>query len=86
MDQETYRQYFKLSDVEKIVGAYVQKPTINAIIVATKQVIDRKRQLPYIMYVNRILFNQMIKERTSIITGAGEVSSSLKWDPIELKP
>ena len=89
MDQETYRQYSKLSDVEKIFGADEQKPTINAIIVATKQVIDRKRQcvgLPYIMYVKRILFNQMTKERTSIMTGAEVVSSSLKWDPIELKP
>ena len=77
---------YKLSDVEKIFGADVQKPTINAIIMATKEVIYRKRQgigFPYIIHVKRILFNQMIKERTSIMTGAEEVSFSLKWDPIE---
>ena len=67
----------------------MQKPTINAIIMATKEVIYQKRHgigFPYIcniIHVNRILFNQMIKERTSTMTGAEEVSFSLKWDPIE---
>ena len=64
----------------------MQKPTINAIIMATKEVIYRKRQgigLPYIIHVKRILFNQMIKGKTSIMSGAEEVSFSLKWDPIE---
>ena len=40
---------------------------------ATKEVIYRKRQgigLPYIIHVKIILFNQMIKERTSIMTRA----------------
>ena len=32
-------KYYKLSDVENIFGADVQKPTINAIIMATKEVI-----------------------------------------------
>ena len=53
---------------------------------ATKEVIYRKRKsigFPYIIHVKRIIFNQMIKERTSIMTGAEEVSFSLKWDPIE---
>ena len=69
-------KHYKLSDVEKIFGADVQKPTINAIIMATKEVIYRKRQgigFPYIIDIKRILFNQMIKERTSIMTGAEEV-------------
>ena len=63
-----------------------KKLTINAIIMATKEVIYRKRQgigFPYIIHVKRILFDQMIQERTSIMTGAEEVSFSLKWDPIE---
>ena len=77
-------KYYKLSDVEKIFGADVQKPTINAIIMATKEVIYRKRQgigFPYIIHVKRILFNQMIKERTSIMTGAEEVCFSPKMGP-----
>ena len=44
---------------------------------ATKEIIYRKRQgigFPYIMHVKIILFNQMIKERTSIMTGAEEVN------------
>ena len=36
-------KYYKLSDVEKIFCADVQKQTINAIIMATKEVICRKR-------------------------------------------
>ena len=79
-------KYYKLSDVEIIFGTDVQKPTINAIIMATKEVIYKKRQvigIPYVIYVKRILFNQMIKERTSIMTRAEEVSFSLKWGPIE---
>ena len=76
-------KYFccKLSDVEKIFGADVQKLTINAISMATKEVIYRQRQgigFLYIIHVKRILFNQMIKERTSIMTGADEVSFSPK--------
>ena len=53
---------------------------------ATKEVIYRNRQgigFPYIIHVKRILFNQMITERTSIMTGAEEVSFPQKWDPIE---
>ena len=52
-------KYYKLPDVEKIVGAYVQIPTINAIIMATKEVIYRKRLgigLPYIIHVKIITF------------------------------
>ena len=45
----------------------MQKPTIVAIIMATKEVIYKKRQgigLPYIIHVKElILFNQMIKEK-----------------------
>ena len=81
-------KYYKLSDLEKIFGADVQKPTINAIMMATKEVTYRKRQgigFPYIIHVKRILLNQTIKERTSIMTGAEEASVSLKWDPIELE-
>ena len=62
------------------------QPLFNAIIMAIKEVIHRKRQaigFPYIIHVKRILFNQMIKERTPIMTGAEEVSFSLKWAPIE---
>ena len=54
----------------------MQKPTINAIIMATKEVIYKKRQgigLPYIIHVKGIIFNEMIKERTSIMTGAEEL-------------
>ena len=42
-----------MSDVEKLFGADVQKPTINVIIMVTKEVIHRKRQgigLPYIIH------------------------------------
>ena len=49
------------------------------------EVIYRKRQdigLPCIIHVKRILFNQMIKERTFVMTGAEEVSFFLKWDHI----
>ena len=77
MDQETYRQ---MSDVEKIFGADVQKPTNNAISTATKEVISRKRQcigLPCIIHVKRILFNQIIKEMTSIVTGVTNFLISL---------
>ena len=74
-------RYYKLSDVEKIFGADVQKTTNSAIIMAPKEVIYRKRQnigFPYIIHARIILFNQMVKERTSIMTGAEEVSFSLK--------
>ena len=49
-------KYYKLSDVEEIFGVDVEKPTINVIIMATKEVFFRKRQcigLPYIIQVNR---------------------------------
>ena len=38
----TLRKYDKLSDVEKIFGADVQKPIINAKFMATNEVIYRK--------------------------------------------
>ena len=38
-------KYYKLSDVEIIFGTDVQKLTINAIIMATKEVIYGKRQV-----------------------------------------
>ena len=63
-------EYNKLSDDEKIFGADVQKHTINAIIKAIKEGIYRKRQgigLPYNIHVKRILFHQIIQERTSIL-------------------
>ena len=47
-------KYYKMSDVEELVDEDVKKPTINAIILATKEVIYRKRQdigLPYIILV-----------------------------------
>ena len=56
-------KYYKLSDVEKIFGADVQKPTINAIIMAIKEVIYRKRQgigFPYIIHVKRGVTNFLI--------------------------
>ena len=55
-------------------------------IMSTKEVIYRKIQgigFPYSIHVKIILFNQVIKERTSIMTGAEEVGFYLKWDPTE---
>ena len=69
-------KYYKLLDVEKVFGEDVQTTTINAIFMATKEVIYRKRQgigLPYIIHVKGILFNKMTKEKTCIMTGAEEV-------------
>ena len=57
----------------------------NSNIKNTKEVVYRKIQgigLPYLIHLTRIIFNQMTKERTSIMTGAEEVSFSLKGDPI----
>ena len=51
-------KYNKLSDAEKIFGVDVQKPTINAIIMATKEVIYRHRQgieLSYIIHVKIVI-------------------------------
>ena len=51
----------------------------------TKEVIYRKRQgvgLPYIIHIEIIIFNQILEERTPIMTGAEEVSFSLKPDRI----
>ena len=79
-------KYSKLSDAEKTFGVDVQKPTINAIVMAVKEVIYSKRQgikFSYIIHVKIIDFNQMIKERTSIMTKAEEVSFFSKWGPIE---
>ena len=56
----------------------MRKTTFNEISMPNKEVIYRERQgniLPLIIHVKRILFNQVIKEGISIMTGAHELSS-----------
>ena len=51
------------------------------------KVIHTKRQcnrLPDIIHGKGIHFNQLIKERTSVMKGTDEISFFLKWGPIEL--
>ena len=59
-------KHAQLSNVEKIFGVDADNLAVNAMIMATKEVIYRKRQgngIPNILHMKRILYNQMIKEK-----------------------
>ena len=68
---QLYLSYYRGEVISFHKNVFVmQKPTIVAIIMATKEVIYKKRQagrqgigLPYIIHVKGIFFNQIIKEK-----------------------
>ena len=67
LEQEAYLdKHAKLSNLEKIFGVNANNLVVNVIIMATKEVMYRKRQgngIPNSLHMKRILYNQMIKEK-----------------------